>query len=249
MQALLVRCEVPTEIDPASLGRALRNVPFVTESERERARRYLRPHDTALSLVSRWVLRNLLSHLVPRPPCTWAFRRSSLGRPQLVGPHAARLDFNLSHTRGAVLVGVARDASIGVDTESTHTKISPETLAPSVLAPSELEALHAVPPAARRECFLRLWTLKESLLKARGTGLSTEPTSIAFRLTPSIQLRDDASETWRFASWRSSSTHFDAVALSSDREALLPFYRVELPERFGAPWTWKLRQQHGIFVE
>lgn len=77
--------------------------------------------------------------------------------------------FNLSHSGTKVLCAVA-DRPVGCDTEKV-TKAN-VALAKRFFAPDEYEALLAQPEGARDVFFFRLWTLKESFLKATGCGLS-----------------------------------------------------------------------------
>jgi 4'-phosphopantetheinyl transferase len=45
----------------------------------------------------------------------------------------------------------------------------------SCCSPEEMTALSAVPAALRARCFLQVWTRKEAVLKAWGTGIGTIP--------------------------------------------------------------------------
>ena len=55
------------------------------------------------------------------------------------------------------------------------------------MTPAEFQHFTRLPPAAAQAYFHRLWTLKESLLKCLGTGLSLDPRSLTLRLdTPAI---------------------------------------------------------------
>ncbi len=62
-------------------------------------------------------------------------------------------------------------APVGVDVERVRPRPRALALARSRLHPKEADALAAVPDAERDEAFARLWTAKEAVLKARGTGL------------------------------------------------------------------------------
>lgn len=77
--------------------------------------------------------------------------------------------FNLSHSGSKVLCVVAGQP-VGCDVEKV-TKVN-EALAKRFFAAEEYTALLAQPEGARDEFFFRLWTLKESFIKATGRGLS-----------------------------------------------------------------------------
>lgn len=90
------------------------------------------------------------------------------GKPFL--PEHPSLCFNLSHSGTQALVGLA-SRSIGVDTEQCAA--GNHRLAPRFFAPEE--AAFVASQADEREmdlAFTRIWTLKESFIKATGTGFS-----------------------------------------------------------------------------
>jgi len=117
------------------------------------------------------------------PPSVWIFDKTPEGRPEIsAGSGLPRLRFNLSHTRGAVACIVTRDLDCGVDIEATGCWTDLEAVSRTVLAPSELAAIAAVPDPERATLFLRYWTLKEAYAKGLGLGLSMRFDRIAFKL-------------------------------------------------------------------
>ncbi len=78
--------------------------------------------------------------------------------------------FNLSHSGRKVLCAVA-DRPVGCDVEKVSA--AREALAKRFFSAEEVAALLALPDEEdRRVFFYRLWTLKESFIKAIGRGLS-----------------------------------------------------------------------------
>jgi len=73
-------------------------------------------------------------------------------------PRHPEVHFNLSHTRGAVLVGLSEEP-IGVDIEK--------------LRPVSLRAMRRIAGAATEEEFFRCWVRREARTKRSGTGIST----------------------------------------------------------------------------
>ncbi len=80
---------------------------------------------------------------------------------------------SLSHTRGVVAVAVAAPAvgPIGVDIE-TRRELPAEKLAARWFAPAEAAWVSGLAEPGRPTAFLWLWTQKEALGKALGTGLA-----------------------------------------------------------------------------
>ena len=101
-------------------------------------------------------------------------RRGVRGRPELADA-AARIDFNVSHTRGVALVAIARDVApttrIGVDIEHADRDVGVDLLARKFLTSRERETLAHLPLDARRRRFLRYWTCKEAMSKATADGI------------------------------------------------------------------------------
>jgi len=147
----------------------------LTPDERAASTSFHHEIDSRRAIVSRWLLRTVLSRYAPVAPSAWRFERTPGGRPEIAEPAGTGLRFNLSHTREAVACAVTLDTAIGVDIESLSRDVDVDELAPSVCSPEEIERLHAADPQERVRRFLELWTLKEAHLKARGVGLAGSP--------------------------------------------------------------------------
>lgn len=90
------------------------------------------------------------------------------GKPYL--PHNPRICFSISRSEECLAIAVA-DSSIGVDVEKTKANPGGDQLAGCFFHAREKETLRRLPPAARRDAFLRIWTQKEAVTKALGKGL------------------------------------------------------------------------------
>ena len=102
------------------------------------------------------------------------------GKPRLAGQ--PNLHFNLSHAGPWVLCAL-HDRPVGIDVEEERRQGPLPT--DLVMTPEELRHHETLAPAQARAHFFRLWTLKESLLKALGTGLAVEPHLIQLDLSAS----------------------------------------------------------------
>lgn len=160
---------------------------WLSDEERGRAERFRCEADARAFVFRRTLLRSVLTRYAGIAPAELRFERSEFGKPSLAGTHAC-VSFNSSSSGGRVLVGVAAGREIGVDVERADQRfLAPEELArlaPRVLTAEEQTALARMTPEQRPGAFLRLWTRKEALLKALGTGLSREPNTVAVGLEP-----------------------------------------------------------------
>jgi 4'-phosphopantetheinyl transferase len=89
----------------------------------------------------------------------------------LVRDERLDLRFNLSHTHGAVLIGVAIGRELGIDVEWHRPMDDLEAMARSVMSDEELGLWKTLKPGDGTLAFYQVWTRKESYLKAIGLGL------------------------------------------------------------------------------
>jgi|GEM_PF-3437237 len=84
---------------------------------------------------------------------------------------AAKFNFNITHCFNHVVLAIyqGNDYAIGVDIEEIDNKINIDEMAPIVFSESERNLLNG-----SATNFFKLWTKKESLIKALGTGFATD---------------------------------------------------------------------------
>jgi 4'-phosphopantetheinyl transferase len=176
------------------------------------------------ALITRALVRGVLSRYCDVAPQQWRFVRDDRGRPH-VAPEmrtAGVPAFNLSHTRGLILCAVTGAAAIGADVEHVEARRSSLDIAERYFAPDESSELKSLPAERQTDRFFHYWTLKESYIKARGKGLAIPLEDFAFdfagerglsvRFEPSLQ--DDAT-TWAFWLCRPSTEHVAAVCVAA----------------------------------
>lgn len=156
----------------------------------------------------------------PLAPAEWTFAATPYGRPFITNPHphAQGLYFNLSHTKGLVVLGVCRERQLGVDVENIRTRKASPGIAERFFASSECADLARLPKSLRHERFFEYWTFKESYIKARGQGLSIPldrfhfsfPQQGRVQLTVDAALKDDANR-WQFWQFRPAAEYLLAV--------------------------------------
>ncbi|HUN70964.1 MAG TPA: 4'-phosphopantetheinyl transferase superfamily protein [Steroidobacteraceae bacterium] len=156
---------------------------LLTAEERARQARFRFAKDQRRHLVTRALVRTVLSRYAAVRPEDWAFSAGPHGRPAICGPRPAPpLDFNISHCADLVMLGVTGRA-LGIDVEGPEARAVDIDGLDRYFAPEESAALLALPPGERRRRFFELWTLKESYIKARGMGLAIRLDAFRFELT------------------------------------------------------------------
>ncbi|MDR0243963.1 MAG: 4'-phosphopantetheinyl transferase superfamily protein [Burkholderia sp.] len=141
------------------------------DDERARAARFMRHEDAVRSAATRAALRDVLGTALGIAPHAVAIVVDASGRPSLDRVHRASLDFNVSHAGDHALIAWAPAGRVGVDIEGCNRAADWRALTREVCAPAEVAYLDRMPLAARASEFMRVWSAKEALLKALGTGI------------------------------------------------------------------------------
>lgn len=209
--------------DPGPLEAACGD--WLDANERDRAARFRVPTSRNQHIVGRGMARKLLAGEKVAPQSI-RFATEVHGKPFVVHPESAQQPFNVSHTDGLVLCGIGspEQALVGVDVERVGRRTDPG-LADRFFSPPEIDYLNRLPSGdGRRNAFLRIWTLKESFIKAIGTGLQTPLADFAFvdpeSDSPTIQMLDSKLESdlsWRFFSVQPRPGFVAAIAVAVDR--------------------------------
>jgi 4'-phosphopantetheinyl transferase len=149
---------------------------LLNEDERARARRFVRPRDRRRFLACRGALRTILGQLVGEPPVHLHFQAGPGGKPELRadyrGAETRPLQFNVTHSGDLALIAVALDVELGVDVEHLRPIKEAERIVASYFTIGEQAQFFDLDPTDREQAFLRGWTRKEAILKARGVGLA-----------------------------------------------------------------------------
>lgn len=157
-------------LDFGSVGLFRRLSAVVSQERRERASRYRVEADAIRCLAAEALLFHALEATlgIDRTAVRVATTRS--GKPYFVSHPSVQ--FNVSHS-GSWVMCALHTRPVGVDVEQPRVTGVPP--AEQFMSPAELAHHRASPPGERRNAFFRLWTLKESVLKAAGTGFSFDP--------------------------------------------------------------------------
>ncbi len=136
-------------------------------------RRYRFPEDelrhlAGLGLAALAAVRDGGAALLP------ALRRTPEGKPYFLLA-GRRFEFSVSHSGEYAVCLTGREA-VGVDVE--RIAAPPEDIAPVCFTQGELRYLSRASARERPGRFFSLWCMKESILKARGSGLLDDPRGI-----------------------------------------------------------------------
>jgi 4'-phosphopantetheinyl transferase len=169
-------------------------------------------------LASRIALRRILSRYAAVSPAAWRFSLGEFGRPRVADGLLDRpIHFNLSHGEGWVVCAVSlAHERIGADVESLDPRADIEMIAEDHFTDDERRtAATIVEESDHRRYLLACWCLKESHLKALGTGLTLPLDQASFALDEST-IKTTLGESWRFTLLALGSGHVVAVSAETD---------------------------------
>lgn len=139
---------------------------FVDYKERETASRFQTCKDRDTYLLSHAILRLILSNKLDTDPAEICIVHNENNKPGLKDD---LLFFNLSHTRKAFAFAISEHYPVGVDLEEVRN-INFKSIINKFFSQEEQKYISESPDKSL-ERFFFIWTRKEAVLKAAGTGL------------------------------------------------------------------------------
>ncbi len=221
-EAHLFMLRAPESLPPELVAEYER---LVTPVEHKRYKEFRFDRHRHSFLLTRVLVRLVLSHYTDTAPNAWRFSLGSHGKPQIESPPPPfALNFNLSNTEGMVVCLVARDIEVGVNVEHTERHGELDSIAERFFSPREVDDLRALPKPLQQDRFFAYWTLKEAYIKARGLGLAIPLDQFSFlldegdgiRIETDPRLGDDPS-LWQFGCVPVDGPHALAFALRRER--------------------------------
>ena len=165
--------------------------------EQRRARRFQHVGARRRYVLCRASLRSLLCDSLGCSNRRLTFDAAEHGKPlATVDGRPAPISFNVSHSGQHGLIALASRGRVGVDVEERVPQRNLDTLVEAVFGPSERADMAAASGSRKLRLFLDLWTMKEALSKALGTGLSMDVASFEI---PQAMREGAASGCFRFA--------------------------------------------------
>ncbi|MFZ4861935.1 4'-phosphopantetheinyl transferase family protein [Sphingobacterium sp. Mn56C] len=153
----------------------LKLTEYIDADKKARIRRFHKRMDAIHCLLGDLLTRYILCkhYAVPNTDIVYAYQR--YGKAFL--PHYPDLHFNISHS-GNWVVAVVAPVLVGIDIE----KIRPNRTHIAAVACSDMEnrELQKLKDYEKTVLFFKLWTLKESYIKATGKGLTEDLTALHF---------------------------------------------------------------------
>lgn len=136
----------------------------LSETELQKADKFLKPADAKSYIVRKYFLRKVLSEFLKCDPKAIHFQQSANKKPGIEG-----IQFNLSHSKNLVAIALS-PCPIGIDVEFIREDFSYDVMLDDCFSVTEQLLINKGVGSALN--FYTLWTRKEALLKASGEGLN-----------------------------------------------------------------------------
>ena len=151
----------------------------LSQDERKRVRRLANPLDQYRFRAAHRSVRRILGRYLKRAPGSLVFEFNEAGKPFLKATdRSRRISFNLAHSGRYGLLAVGSNREVGVDIEIERTLDDLVGMARQIMSAVEWQSFQSIPSVSAQGVFFSLWTRKEALLKAIGTGFLTDPRNL-----------------------------------------------------------------------
>ncbi|XP_034081525.1 L-aminoadipate-semialdehyde dehydrogenase-phosphopantetheinyl transferase isoform X1 [Gymnodraco acuticeps] len=228
----------------------------IQREERDRIRQFVFAKDAKSAMAGRLLLRRFVCERMGIPWSEIRLERSPRGKPYLAAPLKVRSDsgteppswsFNLSHQGDYAVLAAEQGGQVGVDIMKNTmpgTSSVPEFF--RIMTRQFTAYEWSVIQSAGSEhlqlaAFYRHWALKESFIKAIGTGLGFNLQRVEFHLAPEpltqkhvlrqtkMHLDEEEEEDWIFEESLLDADHHVAVALGPTDKTGSELFRPSLP--------------------
>ena len=202
--------------------RETRAFALLDDQERARSRRFLSVRARRQFVLCRAALRVILSERLGCSNRQLSFGYLEHGKPfARVDGRRAAIGFNVSHSGGHGLIAIAESEWLGVDVEERVPSRDFEGIGSLVYGPTERQSLAHAKGNDKVHLFFRLWSMKEALIKALGTGFSLGPSRFE---VPGPMLQGGRTSLFRFP--HAPSDVWKLLDLGEPRFAAALAYRV-----------------------
>ena len=169
---------------------------WLNEEERQRRRKFEHAGARRRFVLCRAALRAILSEELRCGNERLTFGELQHGKPfALVADAPVPISFNVSHSGRHGLIAIAPNGRLGVDVEERTDRRDFDRLIEAAFGSNEQIDLKRERASGKFQLFYKLWTIKEALIKALGTGLSLDPATFE---APSAMRRGATASIYRF---------------------------------------------------
>lgn len=151
---------------------------LLDDKEQNKALRFMQKVHCGRYVVSHGKLRVILASYIDITPENISFAEEEFGKPYIIAGKASEVKFNLSHSGSKMVAAVGLHDHIGVDVEEWNDTVDCDLVINNCFAEMERNFWSGLQESRRDEFFYRLWTRKESFVKAVGVGFGLDVSKV-----------------------------------------------------------------------
>ena len=203
---------------------------MLSDDEKDRAGKYHFEKDRNNYLVSRGLLRLILSKYLSIKAQEIIFEYNKYGKPYLKNNN---LSFNIAHSSSTFIMTVTKEYDIGIDIEFMRDDLEIINMANNFFSEYEIKELLSLDQTNRLEGFYNCWTRKEAFIKAVGKGLSIPLDSFDVELDPEklVKILDIRFNSYPIEEWQiidlSLIPNFKCAVAVKNNNVVLETYKLE----------------------
>jgi len=145
---------------------------LISDQEEARAAGCKKSRDAQDYRLRHGLVRVILGQYTGKEPQELRFIHEDSGKPDLdPAGNIHDIHFSLSRTDEMVCIGISKKNIIGLDVVKCDTRYSFFAIAEYLFTPGECQWIRQAPFHEQQVRFFRIWSLKEALLKATGSGV------------------------------------------------------------------------------
>jgi len=144
---------------------------LLSDDERNRADSLRFEADHTRFIIRRGLLRQILGTALGVEPSMIRFSATEVGKPFIAWPEQSGLHFNLSHSGDQIVYAFSGLPETGIDIERIRTVDDIDRLARNYFSAEEYALIINLPAWEKNKAFIKLWCIKEALIKASGWTL------------------------------------------------------------------------------
>lgn len=216
---------------PDLAGQRIQLAALLSAAESVRRDSFVRSALQDAFALRRGILRQVLGIYEGVAPNRLAITETTHGKPVLEGN--GKLHFNSSHTADWTVIAISRAGPVGIDIEICTDTPANEAIVETSFGSSERGFLAKRSGAAWSEAFYRVWTCKEAVLKAEGTGLIDNLSGLTVEPDPAhrphvVNTRDPKLKRWQLTAFELCQNGTGVLA-HPDRAHHIHFFHLTSP--------------------
>lgn len=203
--------------------------------ERARYHRLLSPEKRASFLAGRASLRVILAKYLHHLPQAIRFEYNEIGKPFLANSKCvSNIRFNLSHSGQWMVIGVSKEADLGVDIEEVRP-VQKIWALDKLFTFEERESFAELPENEKDAAFIAAWTEKEAAVKVNGAGLSGNQAVLtkngdAIKKQTGHGFTFFRKDSCWFIQFKTAPGYLGCAVLKSDENPRVKFYEFSLSD-------------------